>query len=337
MIKHVDVIVGLAWGDEGKGKISSAMAKDYDMVCRWNGGPNAGHTVYLNDKKYKTHLIPSGVFHGKKSVIGPNCVLNIEKFLGEIEYLKENGFDTSLVKVHPNTHIITDNHIKYDLEHLKPKLGTTGQGIAPCYADKANRVGIRAWTVNHSPLKDFLWDGKLEGKILCEGAQSIWLDINYGDYPFVTSSETFPHNACSLGFSPKKIREIIGVAKIYDTKSGVDPLFPESLLNDVQLSKLIELGEEYGSTTGRKRIVNWLNFGKLIDSINLSGVTKVIINKCDVLQNLGIFKMRNFYGAMIDFSHFDQMKNTLKQALFKGNVNGIKYENIIFSGDRTNI
>ena len=337
MIKHVDVIVGLAWGDEGKGKISSAMAKDYDMVCRWNGGPNAGHTVYLNDKKYKTHLIPSGVFHGKKSVIGPNCVLNVEKFLGEIEYLKENGFDTSLVKVHPNTHIITDEHIKYDLEHLKPKLGTTGQGIAPCYADKANRVGIRAWTVNFNPLKDYLWDGKLEGKILCEGAQSIWLDINYGDYPFVTSSETFPHNACSLGFSPKKIREIIGVAKIYDTKSGVDPLFPESLWNDVQLSKLIELGEEYGSTTGRKRIVNWLNFGKLIDSINLSGVTKVIINKCDVLQNLGIFKMKNFYGAMIDFSHFDQMKNTLKQALFKGNVNGIKYENIIFSGDRTNI
>lgn len=337
MIKHVDVIVGLAWGDEGKGKISSAMAKDYDMVCRWNGGPNAGHTVYLNNKKYKTHLIPSGVFHGKTSVIGPNCVLNVEKFLGEIEYLKENGFDTSLVKIHPNTHIITDDHIKYDLEHLKPKLGTTGQGIAPCYADKANRVGIRAWTVNFNPLKDYLWDGKLEGKILCEGAQSIWLDINYGDYPFVTSSETFPHNACSLGFSPKKIREIIGVTKIYDTKSGVDPLFPESLWNDVQLSKLIELGEEYGSTTGRKRIVNWLNFGKLMRSINLSGVTKVIINKCDVLQNLGIFKMNNFYETSIEFSSFDQMKKTLKDAIFKGNENGIKYENIIFSGDKTNI
>lgn len=337
MIKHVDIIVGLAWGDEGKGKISSAMAKDYDMICRWNGGPNAGHTVYLDGKKYKTHLIPSGVFHGKKSVIGPNCVLHVEKFLNEIEYLKQNGFDTSLVKVHPNTHIITDDHIKYDLEHLKPKLGTTGQGIAPCYADKANRVGIRAWTVNHNPLKDYLWDGKLEGKILCEGAQSIWLDINYGNYPFVTSSETFPHNACSLGFSPKKIRDIIGVTKIYDTKSGVDPLFPERLWNDVQLSKLIELGEEYGSTTGRKRIVNWLNFGLLLKSINLSGATKVIINKCDVLQNLGIFKMNNFYGATIDFSSFDQMKKILKDGIFKDNENGIKYENIIFSGDRTNI
>ena len=337
MIKHVDVIVGLAWGDEGKGKISSAMAKDYDIVCRWNGGPNAGHTVYLDGKKYKTHLIPSGVFHGKKSVIGPNCVLNIDKFFKEIEYLKENGFDTSLVKVHPNTHVITDAHIEYDLKHLKPKLGTTGQGIAPCYADKANRVGIQVSKANFNPLKDFIWDGKLEGKILCEGAQSIWLDINYGNYPYVTSSETFPHNACSLGFSPKKIRDIIGVTKIYDTKSGVDPLFPEKLWNDVQLSKLIELGEEYGSTTGRKRIVNWLNFGMLLKSINLSGTTKVIINKCDVLQNLGIFKMVNFYETSIEFSSFEQMKKILKDGIFKGNVNDIKYENIIFSGDRTNI
>jgi len=232
MINYVDVIVGLAWGDEGKGKISSAMAKDYDMVCRWNGGPNAGHTVYLNDKKYKTHLIPSGVFHGKKSIIGPNCVVNVSKFKDEIDYLKENGFDTSLVKIHPNTHVITEEHIKFDCNYLKPKLGTTGQGIAPCYAAKANRSGIQISKANFNPLKDFLWDGKLEGKILCEGAQSIWLDINYGDYPFVTSSETFPHNACSLGFSPKKIRDIIGVVKIYDTKSGVDPLFPETLWDD---------------------------------------------------------------------------------------------------------
>lgn len=337
MIDYVDIIVGLAWGDEGKGKISSAMAKDYDMVCRWNGGPNAGHTVYLDGKKYKTHLIPSGVFHGKKSIIGPNCVINIAQFKDEIAYLKENGFNISLVKVHPNTNVITEEHIKFDCNFLKPKLGTTGQGIAPCYAAKANRTGIRAWTVNHNPLGDFLWDGKLEGKILCEGAQSIWLDINYGDYPYVTSSETFPHNACSLGFSPKKIRDIIGVAKIYDTKSGVDPLFPESLWQDNELNKIIELGEEYGSTTGRKRLVNWLNYGKLIQSINLSGVTKVIINKCDVLQNLGVFKMRNFFGTTIEFSDFDQMKKILKDAVFKNNTNSIRYEDIIFSGDRTNI
>ena len=337
MIDYVDIIVGLAWGDEGKGKISSAMAKDYDMVCRWNGGPNAGHTVYLNDKKYKTHIIPSGVFHGKKSIIGPNCVINITKFFEEIKYLKENGFDVSLIKIHPNTHVITEEHIKFDCNFLKPKLGTTGQGIAPCYADKANRVGIRAWTVNHNPLKDYLWDGKLEGKILCEGAQSIWLDINYGNYPFVTSSETFPHNACSLGFSPKKIRDIIGVTKIYDTKSGVDPLFPESLWNDTVLNQLIELGKEFGSTTGRKRLANWLNFGKLIESINLSGVTKLIINKCDIFEKVGIFKMINFYNTTIEFSNFEKMKKTLKDAIFENNINGINYDDIIFSGDVTNI
>lgn len=337
MVDYVDIIVGLAWGDEGKGKISSAMAKDYDMVCRWNGGPNAGHTVYRYNKKYKTHLIPSGVFHGKTSVIGPNCVINPAKFKDEIDYLKESGFDTSLVKIHPNTHVITEDHIKFDCNYLKPRLGTTGQGIAPCYAAKANRSGIQVRNLPYPELKGFLWDGKLEGKILCEGAQSIWLDVNYGDYPFVTSSETFPHNACSLGFSPKKIRDIIGVAKIYDTKSGVDPLFPESLWEDEDLNKLIELGEEYGSTTGRKRIVNWLNFGRLINSINLSGATKVIINKCDVLEKLGVFKVKNYYGATIDFSNLNQMKNTLKDRIFKDNVNEIKYENIIFSGDRTNI
>lgn len=332
MIKSVDIIVGLAWGDEGKGKISSAMAKDYDMVCRWNGGPNAGHTVYIGDKKYKTHLIPSGVFRNKKSIIGPNCVININKFLEEIEYLKENGFDTSLVKVHPNAHVITAEHIKFDCNYLKPKLGTTGQGIAPCYAAKANRAGIR---VKDQLDPQYLWDGKLEGKILCEGAQSIWLDINYGDYPFVTSSETFPHNACSLGFSPKKIREIIGVAKIYDTKSGVDPLFPESLWEDEELNKLIELGGEYGSTTGRKRIVNWLNFGKLIKAINLSGCNKVIINKCDILEKLGIFKMTNYNGMKsVKFSSLDFMKDALKNGIFQYNTNDMWLENTIFSGDK---
>jgi adenylosuccinate synthase len=337
MIKHVDVIVGLAWGDEGKGKISSAMAKDYDMVCRWNGGPNAGHTVYLDGKKYKTHLIPSGVFHGKKSIIGPNCVINVSKFKDEIDYLKENGFDTSLIKIHPNTHVITEDHIKFDCNFLKPKLGTTGQGIAPCYAAKANRSGIQVRNLPYAPLKDFIWDGKLEGKILCEGAQSIWLDINYGDYPFVTSSETFPHNACSLGFSPKKIRDIIGVAKIYDTKSGVDPLFPECLWNDAKLNQLIDLGQEYGSTTGRKRIVNWLNFGRLNNAINLSGATKVIINKCDVFEKVGIFRINNFHETSLETNSFDQLKDIIKKELVNRNINGLKPNDIIFSGDQTNI
>jgi adenylosuccinate synthase len=330
MINAVDIIFGLCWGDEGKGKISNVLSSKYDYVCRWNGGPNAGHTVYLNGKKYKTHLIPSGVFHNKKSIIGPNCVINIDKFCDELEYLSKEGFDTSLIKVSPKTHIITERHIQYDLKFLKPKLGTTGQGIAPCYSDKALRIGKLA--------KDYLdkkhiWNGELDGDILCEGAQSFWLDLNYGDYPYVTSSETLPYSACSLGFSPKKIRDIIGVAKIYDTKSGVDPLFPESLWADEELNKIIDLGKEYGTTTGRKRLVNWLNFNRLLNAVRISGTTKLIINKCDILQELNIFKIRldNELGPnFIKFNDFDNMKEYISRELKD-------YCDVVFSGDKENI
>jgi adenylosuccinate synthase len=328
MIKAVDIIFGLAWGDEGKGKISNAIAKDYDIVCRWNGGPNAGHTVYLNDKKYKTHIIPCGIFQNKLSVIGPNCVINVDKFFDEIEYLEKEGFDTSLIKVSPKAHIITERHITYDLKFLKPKLGTTGQGIAPAYSDKMLRVGKLARDYID---KKYLWDGSLEGEILCEGAQSFWLDINYGDYPYVTSSETLPYNACSLGFSPKKIRDIIGVAKIYDTKSGVDPLFPESLWKDDELNQIIDLGQEYGSTTGRKRLVNWLNLNKLKEAVKISGVTKLIINKCDILQKLNKYKLflnNNLYNT----NDFIQMKN-----MIKNHINDTEYCEIIFSGNKSDI
>lgn len=327
MIKAVDIIFGLAWGDEGKGKISNAISKNYDIVCRWNGGPNAGHTVYLNDKKYKTHIIPCGVFQNKLSVIGPNCVINIDKFFDEIEYLKKEGFDTSLIKVSPKAHIITERHIQYDLKFLKPKLGTTGQGIAPAYADKMLRIGKLAGSYLD---KKYLWDGELNGEILCEGAQSFWLDINYGDYPYVTSSETLPYNACSLGFSPKKIRDIIGVTKIYDTKSGVDPLFPESLWNDEDLNKIIELGKEFGSTTGRKRIVNWLRLNHLKRAIKISGTTKLIINKCDILQDINKYKIitdDTSGPSYIDFIDFSSMKEYI--------INELRDScEIIFSGNK---
>jgi adenylosuccinate synthase len=327
MVKAVDIIFGLAWGDEGKGKISNAIAKNYDIVCRWNGGPNAGHTVYLNDKKYKTHIIPCGVFQNKPSIIGPNCVINVDKFFDEIEYLEKEGFNTSLIKVSPKAHIITERHIQYDLKFLKPKLGTTGQGIAPCYADKALRVGKLAKDYLD---KKYLWDGELHGNILCEGAQSFWLDLNYGDYPYVTSSETLPYSACSLGFSPKKIRDIIGVAKIYDTKSGVDPLFSELLWQDKDLNKIIELGKEFGSTTGRKRIVNWLRINHLKQAIKISGTTKLIINKCDILQDINKYKIITDDASgpsYIDFIDFSSMKEYIINEL-KDNCE------IIFSGNR---
>lgn len=330
MVNFVDIIFGLAWGDEGKGKISNAISKDYDIVCRWNGGPNAGHTVYLNDKKYKTHIIPCGIFQNKLSVIGPNCVVNVDKFFDEIDYLNKEGFDTSLIKVSPKAHLITERHIRYDLQVLKKRLGTTGQGIAPAYSDKMLRVGKLARDYID---KKYLWNSELYGNVLCEGAQSFWLDINYGDYPYVTSSETLPYSACSLGFSPKKIRNIIGVAKIYDTKSGVDPLFPETLWEDPELNMLIEVGQEFGSTTGRRRIANWLNLNKLIDAIKISGVTKLIINKCDILEKIHTYKLfqnNNLYK----FNTLQSMESFIRSQLNHALNESVE---IIFSGNKSSI
>jgi adenylosuccinate synthase len=305
-LKYADVVIGLQFGDEGKGKVSSFLSKDYDMVCRFNGGPNAGHTVYIENIKYKTHVIPCGIFYNKTSIVGPNCVLNLDKFYQEIEYLKNNGFDIDLIKVSPYTHVITDKHIQCDLEYLQEKFGTTGQGIAPAYSDKMMRSGLRA---ESSIDKKYIWDGNLKGKVLCEGAQSFWLDINYGNYPYVTSSETLPYAACSLGFSPKKINKIIGVAKIYETKSGVDPLFPDLLLQDLIFNKIIELGKEFGTTTGRKRIVNWMRIDRLIYAINKSGINYLIINKCDILERVNQFKLisDSLKNQIEDFKNLNDM------------------------------
>tara|TARA_B100000131_G_scaffold240979_1_gene233306 strand:+ start:519 stop:1535 length:1017 start_codon:yes stop_codon:yes gene_type:complete len=321
MIDSADVVVGLAWGDEAKGKITSELAKRlnqdgtsyYSTVARWAGGNNAGHTVYVEGKKYKTHLIPSGIFYGIKSVIGPGCVLNVESFQEELSYLDSNGFDTSLVKVAPNCHIVTDEHLSFDKEFLAEKLGTTARGIAPAYADKAARMGTLAAHVLDSSL---LWNGELSGNILCEGAQGVWLDIDHGLYPFVTSSTTLPYAACGIGFPPQKIDEIWGAAKIYDTRSGEDPRFPSSLLEDPVLKLLGELGEEYGVTTGRRRKVNWLNLNMLISAINVTGTTNLVLSKCDVLSKLGHYKV--YYGGkLVRFEGFEQLLKFVKTEIMK--------------------
>lgn len=326
MIELVDIIYGLAWGDEGKGKISNALAKEYNYVCRWNGGPNAGHTVYIKGKKHKTHIIPTGIFAGKKCVIGPGCVINIEKFFEEVRSLRAAGFDTNLIKISPNAHIITENHIEYDKRHLQ-HLGTTAQGIAPCYSDKMLRRGRRAIEMMES---QWIWDGKLEGKVLCEGAQSVWLDVDHGDYPYVTSSTTMPYGACSLGFSPRKVGKLIGVAKIYDTKSGVDPLFPETLWDDPVLDKIIQEGGEFGTTTGRKRLVNWLNLDKLIESCVLSGCTDLIINKCDVMEKVGVFKVIH-NNKTKEFKTLQDMKHYIVET-FLITKSDIQVNDLTFSG-----
>jgi len=329
MTQFVTIVVGLAWGDEGKGKIVHALAPKYDMVCRWNGGANAGHTIYIDGKKYKTHLVPSGIFSGKKCVIGPGCVVNVDKFLEEISYLRDAGFDTSLIKVSPKAHIISEAHIRYDNYYLKEKLGTTGNGIAPCYSDKMMRRGVQA---KDALPKEFLWDGELSGKILCEGAQSVWLDIDHGTYPYVTSSSTLPYSACSLGFNHKDIGRVIGVAKIYDTKSGVDPEFPDELWGQELFDKIIEEGQEFGTTTGRKRKVNWLFLPKLVKAINLCGCDRVIINKCDVLEKIGYYRLYDD-GALIEYGSLEEMKNYIQKVLFEKT----KITDVIFSSSKDGI
>jgi adenylosuccinate synthase len=312
-IKKVDICFGLAWGDEAKGKIVAHLAKNknYNFVCRWAGGSNAGHTIYVDGKKYVTHLIPSGIFYGIPSIIGPDCVLNENKFTEELFNLDLAGFDISLIKVSPKCHIVQDKHIEEDKLLYAKKLGTTSQGIAFCYRDKYARIGIRAENVAF--LKQYIWDEKLYGNILCEGAQGFWLDINYGNYPYVTSSTTLPYGACCLGFSPKLIKTIYGACKIYDTRSGVDPDFPEDLLEDPELKQIATLGEEYGATTGRPRIVNWLNLDKLIKAINISGTNHVIISKTDILTELGIFKCK-YEDNIKEFSSLLEMKTFINDS-----------------------
>jgi adenylosuccinate synthase len=323
-INFVDIIHGLNWGDEAKGKITSCLAKTkkYNFVCRWAGGNNAGHTIYIDGKKYKTHLIPSGIFFEIKSIIGPDCVVNIKAFKEEIQYLKENGFDTSLIKISPRAHIISDKHVEEDQNKC-----STSRGIAMCYRDKYARIGCQ---VKDEPFfKDYLWDEKLYGNILCEGAQGFWLDITKGNYPYVTSSTTLPYGACSLGFPPRLIRKIFGASKIYDTRVGPDTEFSEKLLEIAELKLIGEIGKEFGTSTGRIRKVNWLNLVKLIEAINISGTTDVIISKIDILEELKLFKLIHEDG-LISFENLEEMKLYINDII---NKNCRYVSNIIYSGN----
>jgi len=306
-IKNVDICCGLAWGDEGKGKLVAHLAKvgNYDFVCRWAGGNNAGHTIVKDGKRYKTNLIPSGIFYGVQSIIGPDCVVNIEDFYRELEYLKGEGFDTSLVKVSPRAHIISDEHIAEDRARYQEKLGTTARGIAPCYRDKYARIGKRVRDCADK-FAGHIWDEKLWGNILCEGAQGYWLDINTGNYPYITSSSTLPFSACSLGIAPQYIRNIYGAAKIYDTRVGVDTDFPAELDEDPELVEIGKVGNEFGVTTGRKRRVNWLNMDKLIRAVNTSGTTHVIISKVDIFEKIGKFRYLQ-ENKLVSFLSIDDM------------------------------
>lgn len=298
MIAHFDVIVDLQAGDTGKGKVAHAIAKDYDMVLRYNGGANAGHTVYHNGQKVVTHQVPIGVLFGIPSVIGRGCVVNIPELVKEIRMLKEYGIPTDgLVYVDKYAHVVTSQHLVEDSKDSK--IGTTRQGIGPAYRDKYARVGTRVMDIHPEDFVDFrVCDGyellhttkhfSHPIRILCEGAQGFQIDIDWGDYPYVTSSHCTVGSAILNGLPPKKIRKIVGVMKAYETYSGFKTTFQDE--NDPVLEKIQEVGGEFGATTGRKRKVRWLDLDGVIKAINVNGVNELIINKADVLETVGVFK-----------------------------------------------
>ena len=357
----VDVLLGLQWGDEGKGKIVDYLSDQYDVVCRFQGGPNAGHTIIINGKKSVLHTIPSGVFRPHIiNIVGNGVVIDPITFKKELNNIKEGGLDVSKnLLISRKAHLILPTHRMLDAasEASKghAKIGSTLKGIGPTYMDKTGRNGLRVGDIESSdfevkyrnlkekhmtliklyPEIDFdlqanekAWFESLEtlrslkfvngeyyinnalknGKrILAEGAQGSMLDIDYGTYPFVTSSNTVSAGVCSgLGVAPSTIREVIGIAKAYCTRVGSGP-FPTEL-HDETGEKLRAIGKEFGATTGRPRRCGWIDLPQLKYTIMLSGVTQLMITKLDVLNEFEMIQVGESYhydGITSDELPFD--------------------------------
>ena len=332
----VDVILGLQWGDEGKGKIVDFFASGYDVIARFQGGPNAGHTLYVGDKKVVLHQIPSGVFHENKiNLIGNGVVLDPVTLKRECETVASFGVDLKKnLFISERTHLIIPTHRALDkaseLSKGLEKIGSTLKGIGPTYMDKTGRNGLRVGDLlrsdfrsdydklykKHRQLLDSYsfnedisaWEKEFfEGieflkelnivngeyfinnslhsgkKVLAEGAQGSMLDIDFGTFPFVTSSNTISAGVCSgLGVAPQKIREVLGVTKAYCTRVGSGP-FPTELENETG-ELLRKTGSEFGATTGRPRRCGWIDLVALKFACMINGVTKIIMTKADVLD-----------------------------------------------------
>ncbi len=305
MPKNIAVI-GAQFGDEGKGKIIDFLAEKADVVARFNGGNNAGHTIEVNNNQTILHLIPSGILHkGTINIIGNGVVVDPKVLMEEINGLTDKG-----VKVTPdnlvvseNAHIILEKHIKEDKEKNK-HLGTTARGIGPAYTDKAARAGIRVVDyINQNnefskTLSSFVKNTTLlinnlintDKKILFEGAQGTLLDIDHGTYPYVTSSNSIVGGICTgLGIGPKKIDEALGVAKAYTTRVGNGPLPTE--LKDETGKQIQDIGKEFGATTGRPRRCGWLDALMCKYSAMVNGLDAVVLTKLDVLSGLEKIKI----------------------------------------------
>lgn len=338
----VDVLLGLQWGDEGKGKVVDVLTPGYDVIARFQGGPNAGHTLEFEGEKYVLRSIPSGIFQGGKvNIIGNGVVLAPDLFMDEAIGLEKSGHELkNRLHISKKAHLIMPTHrvldVALEAAKGKNKVGTTGKGIGPTYTDKTSRNGLRVgdildnfeakykahkerhlqmlaslnytdfditevekkWMEGIEYMKQFhivdsehevnnlLRDGK---SVLCEGAQGTMLDVDFGSYPFVTSSNTICAGACTgLGIGPNRIGHVYGIMKAYCTRVGAGP-FPTELFDET--GKLIrDLGHEYGAVTGRERRCGWVDLVQLKYSVMVNGVTELIMMKSDVLDGFDTVK-----------------------------------------------
>ena len=339
----VDVLLGLQWGDEGKGKVVDVLTPHYDVIARFQGGPNAGHTLEFEGQKYVLRSIPSGIFQGGKiNIIGNGVVLAPDLFMDEAQHLEETGHDLkSRLHISKKAHLIMPTHRildrAYEAAKGKNKVGTTGKGIGPTYADKISRNGLRVgdilecfeekyaahkdrhmkmlasmgwtdfedfeeveakWLQGIEYLKGFqMVDSEIEinrilrngESILCEGAQGTMLDVDFGSYPFVTSSNTVCAGACTgLGIGPNRIGHVFGIMKAYCTRVGSGP-FPTELFDETG-DTIRQIGHEYGAVTGRERRCGWIDLVQLKYSVMVNGVTELIMMKSDVLDGFDTIK-----------------------------------------------
>ncbi len=342
------VIIGAQWGDEGKGKVTDLMAEQADVVIRFQGGNNAGHTIVRGKDVWKFHLIPSGILYpGKKCAIGNGVVIDPEVLTGEINGLRARGVDLSGLRISANAHLIMPYHLLLDTAGEtrlgSAQIGTTRRGIGPCYADKASRLGIRVQDLldekilkkkivaamepkrlslrpfARSPELDLqgmteaylnfghaleqyiadtpkiVWEALDAGQnVLFEGAQGTLLDIDHGTYPFVTSSNPVAGAACAgAGVGPRDLKEIWGVVKAYTTRVGAGP-FPTEL-HDETGNLITERGHEFGTTTGRRRRVGWLDLVALRYATRLNSLTHLAVTKLDVLSGIGDIEVCTSY------------------------------------------
>lgn len=295
MIKYADVVIGLSMGDEGKGKVTNSLLKkgEYTHCVRFNGSSNAGHTIYRDGKKFVTHIVPTGILQGVKSIIGPGCVASFRLLDEEVKELVKSGLETKgRLFIDHRVNVISAEHLCED--ERDQKIGTTKRGNGPAYRDKYARKNIRfgdlPWNDPNYDVIDIyeeLFDSN-ENAVLMEGAQAFGLDIDWGDYPYVTSSHCGVAGAIQNGIPFNKIRNVYGVCKAYETYVGNKKFEDE----DPVFSKIREVGQEFGATTGRSRQVGFLDLDFLVRSARINGVTHLIVNKLDILEEVGIWKVK---------------------------------------------